>query len=149
MAMIRLHSDLKEFLNVLNAHGVEYMVVGGYAVSYHGYPRATADLDVWVSREPANARRVFLALSEFGTPFSGMTEKTFEDDAKIVHMGQPPLRIEIMTAVSGLDFRQAFPRSVKGNLDGVDATIIGLDDLKANKKAAGRHKDLNDVQHLS
>ncbi len=148
MATIRLPSDFKEFLKSLNAHDVHYLIVGGYAVGYHGYPRATIDLDVWIDRDPRNAERLVRVVREFGFDVPDLSPDVFMADRKIVRLGRPPLRIEVMTAASGIEFRQCYERRVRAVLDEVPADFISLPDLRRNKRAAGRNKDINDLENL-
>ena len=146
--MFRLPIDFREFLQLLNAHGVEYLLVGGYAVGYHGYPRATVDLDIWVASHPRNAANTVAAIREFGFDVEQLREELFLQENKIVRMGEPPLRIEVMTSVSGVDFDSCYSQRVAEVVDGVAVNFIDLNNLKTNKLAAGRHKDLNDLEHL-
>jgi len=132
----------------LNENSVRYLLIGGYAVGYHGYPRATNDLDVWIASEPANVTRVVAALRQFGFNTPGLSESLFLQEKKIVRMGIPPMRIEVATSISGVTFDECYSRRVIATLDGVDVTVISLHDLKVNKRASGRHKDLNDLEHL-
>ena len=148
MATIRLPSDFKEFLRLLGAHQVEYLLVGGYAVAYHGYARATADMDIWVRRSPENAERLVEALKEFGFDVPGLAPELFLKEDQIVRMGVPPLRIEIITSVSGIAFEDCYPHRIVDELDGVEVNVIDREHLKLNKRAAGRHKDLDDLEHL-
>lgn len=143
-----LPPDFKEFLRLLNENRVKYLLIGGYAVGYHGYPRATNDLDIWIALEPSNVTRVVAALRQFGFNTTELSESLFLQEKKIVRMGVPPIRIEVATSISGVAFEECFPRRVSATLDGVDVTLISLGDLKVNKKASGRHKDLNDLEHL-
>ena len=103
MIMIRLPKDFKEFLQLLNDHHVEYLLVGGYAVGYHGYPRATVDLDIWVAASPPNAMRIVKVFREFGFDVNELNEDLFLKENKIIRIGEPPLRIEVMTSVSGVE----------------------------------------------
>jgi hypothetical protein len=148
MATIHLPPDFKEFLRLLDVHKVEYLLIGGYAVNYHGYPRATADLDVWLAMQPANAERMVAALKEFGFDLPDLSPELFLRPAQIIRLGVPPVRIEIATTISGVDFAECQARRVEDTLDGVPVHVIGLDDLKRNKQAAGRHQDLADLEHL-
>ncbi len=143
-----LTRDFKEFLQCLNAHGVEYLLIGGHAVAYHGYPRATADMDVWVAVNPSNARRLVRSLKAFGFDVPELEPKLFLRRNRIIRMGIPPNRIEIQTGISGLEFRRVYGRRVVAQLDGVPVNLIPLEDLKKNKKASGRHKDLADLENL-
>ena len=104
MAMILLPPDFKEFLQLLNRYEVEYLLIGGYAVGYHGYPRATGDMDVWVATTPANAAKLLTVLSDFGFGATGATVELFQQPQKVIRMGNPPLRIEVLTSISGVDF---------------------------------------------
>jgi hypothetical protein len=143
-----LPSDFKEFLSLLNAHQVEYLLVGDYAVTYHGYPRATNDIDFWVAANPVNADRLTTVLREFGFDLPDLKPDWFLEDNRIVRLGQPPMRIEITTSLSGVRFEECYLRCVSTVLDGVPANVIGLADLRANKRAAGRLKDLADLENL-
>ena len=148
MANINLPLDFKEFLKLLNAHQVEYLLIGGYAVAYHGYPRATGDMDIWVAAHPENAKKVVAVLKEFGFDQPDLTPHLFEQKDRIIRMGVPPVRIEIATGISGVGFRDCYAARVVDVLDGVEIGIIDLLHLKINKKAAGRHKDLDDLDNL-
>lgn len=108
MATIRLPQDFKEFLRLLNAHEVEYLLIGGYAVGYFGYPRATADMDIWVAMNPANAERIVAVLKEFGFDVPDLSAELFLKEWRIVRLGVPPVRIEISTTISGVDFDECF-----------------------------------------
>lgn len=144
-----LTRDFREFLQCLNAHAVEYLVIGGHAVAYHGYPRATADLDVWVAVNRTNAGRLVSALSAFGFAVPELTPDLFLREERIIRMGIAPNRIEIQTGIDGVRFTECFPRRASADLDGVRVHFIGLDDLKVNKRASGRYKDLADLEHLA
>jgi len=143
-----LTDDFREFLKSLNANHVDYLLVGGYAVGLHGYPRATIDLDVWVRPEQGNARRVISALRMFGFETSTITEDLFIRLDSIVRFGVPPFRIEIMTAIDGVQFDVCHGRADQFDVDGLLVPVISLSDLKTNKRAAGRHKDLDDLENL-
>jgi predicted nucleotidyltransferase len=148
MATIQLPLDFKEFLQLLNDRQVEYLLVGGYAVAYYGYPRATGDIDFWLAIDPANAVRVVHVLNDFGFGSSDITPDTFLQINKIIQMGVPPIRIDLFTTLSGVTFVDCFSRRVQDVIDGVLVNIISLNDLKANKQASGRLKDLNDLSQL-
>jgi predicted nucleotidyltransferase len=147
--MIRLPQDFKEFLELLNSKGVEYLLVGGHAVAYFGYPRPTGDLDVWVAQSPENAARLVQAVREFGFNVPNLREELFLRDDQIVQMGNPPLRIDVMTTISGVNFADCYARREVIELDSTPVSVISLDDLKANKTASNRHKDLDDLQNLT
>jgi predicted nucleotidyltransferase len=148
MATINLPPDFREFLRLLNEHQVEYLLIGGYAVAYHGYPRATADMDIWVAVHPHNAEKVVAALKAFGFDVPGLSAALFLKEAQIIRMGMPPVRIEIATGISGVQFDECYAARVADELDGVQVNLIDLAHLKLNKRAAGRHKDLNDLENL-
>ncbi len=145
---IELPVDFKEFLKLLNDKGVQYLLIGGYAVAYHGYPRATNDIDVWIATNPLNAKQVASALREFGFNLPELSEDLFLQKDKIIRMGNPPMRIEISTGISGVEFERCYSQRVVDTLDGIEVGIISLPDLKTNKRAAGRLKDLNDLENL-
>ena len=144
MEPAELPADFKEFLKLLNENAVEYLVVGGFAVGDHGYPRATDDLDVWVRLDRCNAKRLVLSLRQFGFDAPNLSEDLFLQEDKIVRMGDSPLRIEIMTSIDGVEFAECFRTREVVDLDGVETNVISLDNLKQNKRASGRHKDLAD-----
>jgi predicted nucleotidyltransferase len=135
-------------LKLLNAKQVEYLLIGGYAVGYYGYPRATADMDLWVAMNPQNAEKVVDILRKFGFDVPDLSMGIFVKPNQIIRMGVPPVRIEIMTTISGVSFEECYPERVKDELDGVEVNLISLRHLKINKKAFGRHKDLDDLEHL-
>jgi len=145
---IELASDFKEFLKLLNLHHVEYLLIGGYAVSYHGYPRATNDLDVWIAVHPDNADRLVQVVQSFGFATPELSADLFLQDNKIVRMGRPPIRIELLTSISGVEFADCYARRLITEVDGVPVNLIDLEDLKQNKRASGRYKDLNDLENL-
>ena len=124
------------------------MLVGGQAVAYYGYPRPTGDMDLWVAMTPENAKRVADVFREFGFDLPNLKEELFLKEDQIVRIGVPPLRIEVLTTISGVDFGDCYARKTTGTFDGVETNIISLDDLKANKTAANRHKDRDDLENL-
>ena len=148
MATIPLPSDFSEFLRLLNEREVKYLLIGGYAVGYHGYVRATADMDVWIRRDRENAVRVVQVLKEFGFGVSDLKPELFLSEQRIVRMGVPPMRIEILTSVSGVEFDECYASRIEERWDDVAVNIISLEKLKANKRASGRLKDLSDLDHL-
>jgi len=140
--------DFKELLACLNARGVDYMVVGGYALAFHGAPRFTGDLDVWVKPEGDNARRVLAALTDFGFGSLDLKEADFTLPDRVLQLGVPPVRVDIITSISGVTWDEAAPRRVPGQYGEAKVFYISRADLIANKKACGRHKDLADVEAL-
>lgn len=144
---ITLPPDFKEFLKLFNDYKVRYLLIGGYAVGYYGYPRTTNDMDVWVALDRENAERVTAALKAFGFDTPELSPNLFLYD-NIVRMGVPPLRIEVLTAISGVSFDDCYAECVEEVFDGVPVNLISLPRLKQNKQASGRHKDLDDLEHL-
>jgi hypothetical protein len=142
-----LNRDFKEFAELLNAKGVDYLLVGGYALAAHGHPRYTGDIDFWVRRESGNITRLLSALSDFGFGSLGLREADFGADT-IIQLGQPPRRIDLLTAIDGVEFEACFARREQVELAGVRLNIIGLEDFKQNKRASGRLKDLADLETL-
>ena len=108
MATIRLPPDFKEFLKLLNSNQVEYLVIGGYAINYYGFPRATGDLDIWIAIHPKNAQRLAKALRDFGFPQANT--EAFLEPRKVIRMGVPPIRLELLTTISGVEFEDCYPR---------------------------------------
>jgi len=133
---------------LLNSHGAKYLLVGGYAVGYYGYPRATGDMDIWVAVNEENAKKAVTVLREFGMPEKEVVPALFLEKDKIVRMGFPPVRIEVITGASGVEFDDCFNRRETIEIDEIRVNFISLEDLKKNKKASGRHKDLEDLEHL-
>lgn len=145
---ISLESDFKEFLKLLNTNRVKYLVIGGYAVGFHGYPRATNDLDVWVAISSDNAKKLVSLLRKFGYAETALSQDFFLKEWSIVRMGVPPIRIEISTTISGVSFEDCYAQRVVDEIDGVRVNLINLQQLKINKKASGRNKYLDDLEHL-
>jgi hypothetical protein len=145
----QLPPDFSEFLALLNSENVEYLIVGGYAVGHHGYPRPTGDLDLWLAVGRESAQRVVGVLRRFGFPVDSNTAEKLELPNRVFRMGVPPVRIELLTGVTGLNFAECYPRRVRALWSGVEVSVIAKADLITNKPAAGRHKDLNDVERLT
>jgi len=148
MATTPLPQDFEDFLKLLNSHRVEFLLIGGYAVGLHGYPRGTADLDVWVSISEPNATRLVKALREFGFGMSDLAPALFLKEDSLVRMGVPPLRIDILTSIAGVAFEECFSRREVISVGAFQIPVISLADLKANKRATGRRQDLTDVDNL-
>ena len=148
MEPIEFPQDFSEFLKLLNDHNVEYLLVGGFAVALYGYPRATADMDVWVARNQLNAERIVSCLREFGFDTPSLNVELFQDPERIVRMGEAPLRIEILTDMYGVQFDECLLRAQMQEVDGIMIPVIARDDLKTNKLASGRAKDLDDLENL-
>lgn len=145
---IELPQDFKEFLKLLTGKKIKYLLIGGYAVGYHGYPRATNDMDIWLAIDPATADQMVQVLKEFGFDTPQLSKELFLQENNIVRMGNPPMRIEILTSISGVNFDESFQQRIIDEIDGVQVNIINLEQLKINKKACGRHKDLDDIENL-
>ncbi len=145
----QLPDDFRDFLKLCNKKRVKYLLIGGYAVSYYGYPRATADMDIWIELSQINAEKVVNLLKEFGFDVPGLSTELFLDKGKIVRMGYPPIRLEILNDISGVRFDECYPARTMAKIDGITVSVISLDDLKKNKAAAGRLKDLDDLDHLA
>jgi hypothetical protein len=146
-----MHCDFKELLSVLNAEQVKYLVVGGYAVSLHAQPRATKDLDILIRPDKANAAALFRALAQFGAPLEGLQPDDFAERGSFFRMGMPPVMVDILPEITGVDFDHAWRRRVMATVDtgtGLTAAFISADDLIAAKTAAGRAQDLADVEAL-
>lgn len=148
MATIRLPIDFAEFLRSLRSNGVEYLLVGGYAVGLYGYPRATADIDLWIRRSPENAERTVRAIRDFGFDVPALSADLFLREGQVIRMGLPPLRIEVLTSVSGLDFEDCWAERREMMLGGEPVSLPSLEHLRRNKAASGRPKDLEDLRHL-
>jgi predicted nucleotidyltransferase len=147
--MIRLPADFRDFLKLLNSHCVEYLLIGGYAVCYHGYYRNTGDIDFWIALHPENAARMVRLIREFGFDVPELSENIFLQPGRIIRMGLEPVRIELLTEISGCKFKECYARRVQGILDGIPVNIISLPDLINNKIQSGRLKDLQDAKKLS
>jgi hypothetical protein len=145
---LELPKDFKEFLRLLRAHGVEYLLIGGWAVGYHGYPRSTDDLDIWIAIAPDNAARAAQALREFGFDVPELSTDLLLQNDQIVRMGVEPVRIEVMTTISGVRFGECYPERLETMLDGEPVSLISLRHLRLNNKASGRLKDLSDLENL-
>jgi hypothetical protein len=145
---LELPKDFKEFLKLLNANGVRYLLIGGYAVGFHGYPRATNDIDIFVAKDTENAHRLVKSLVDFGFKNNELSIELFTQEKSIVRMGVEPLKIEIANFISGVDFEEAYIDKIIGSINEVEISIISLQHLKVNKEASGRYKDLNDLENL-
>jgi hypothetical protein len=135
-------------LKLLSAHKVEYLLIGGYAVSYHGYPRATVDMDIWISMNSVNADKIVAVLKEFGFNPPDLSPEIFLKEWQIIRLGVPPLRVELNTTISGVNFSECYAERVTDLLGGIEVNLISLKHLKVNKKAAGRHQDMADLENL-
>jgi predicted nucleotidyltransferase len=141
--------DFKEFVELLVKNQVEYLVVGGYAVSIHGYPRYTGDLDIWINPTQNNAEKVLSCINEFGFSSFELTDKDFTKEYGIVQLGYPPVRIDIINSIDGVNFEECFQKKSIINIDDLSVNFISLEDLITNKKNTARPRDIDDVENLS
>ena len=148
MDTIPLLPDFLDLLRFLNEERVEYLVIGGMAVNYHGYHRSTGDLDLWVALAPENQDRLASALQKFGFSSRSVAQRPLLEASKFIRIGEQPIRVEIHGAISGVDFNECYANAEQCAIEGVDIRIIGLGDLRRNKMAAGRLKDQADLETL-
>lgn len=146
--MDRLPKNFREFCKKLNEHKVKYLIVGGYAVIYHGHPRYTGDFDVFVEMEKGNAACLSEAIADFGFDPKEYAPDFFLTPSSILMMGREPWRIDIFTSIKGLNFANAYEHRIDVNIDGVEIPFVGRDDLIASKEASGRHRDHDDLNRL-
>lgn len=146
--MLDLDPDFAEFVECLARHEVRYLIVGGYALAAHGLPRATGDLDVWVLVDQRNAQGIVDALDDFGFGAIGITSDDFLVPDRVVQLGYPPYRIDILTAIDGVAFDEAWGRRLTVTSGTTSLPVIGREDLIANKLASGRARDLDDVERI-
>ncbi|PKO02449.1 MAG: hypothetical protein CVU43_08000 [Chloroflexi bacterium HGW-Chloroflexi-5] len=142
------NQDFKEFFESLNNNHVRYLVVGGYAVAFHGHPRYTKDIDIWVERSRENSRALILAIEQFGMGSLGLMEEDFLLPDQVIQLGCPPDRIDILVSITGVDFSECYPNRLEVILNDVKINFIDLEHLKQNKKASGRLQDLADLKKL-
>jgi hypothetical protein len=143
-----LNQDFKEFVESLNDNRVRYLVIGGYAVAYHGYPRYTKAIDIWIESTPENAANLVKALDQFGFASLGLQAADFLAPGQIIQLGYPPNRIDLLTTASGVEFGACYASRVEVVVDEVSVNFIDLDNLRKNKQAAGRLQDLADLENL-
>lgn len=143
-----VNPDFKELLLVFNAHGVDYLIVGAHALAAYGHVRATKDLDLWLCPDPENAAKVLTSLSAFGAPLGDLTLEDLSKAGTVFQIGIPPLRIDLLTSIDGVNFAEAWPDRLNTRFGGVPVNLISRHHLIANKKAAARLQDLADVERL-
>lgn len=143
-----MNRDFRDLLAEFNAHGVEYLVVGAHALAAHGHVRATKDLDVWVRPEAANARRVIAALRSFGAPLHDLRDADLATPGVVFQIGVAPLRIDVLTAIDGVSFEEAWPARMPTSFADVPVSVLSRQHMIQNKRAAGRMQDLADVERL-
>jgi hypothetical protein len=144
-----VNSDFSDLLRLFNDNSVRYLVIGGYAVTQYAEPRYTKDLDLWISTDPANAEAVFKALREFGAPLAGLTSEDFAEEGYFYQMGVPPVRVDILMGIPGLEFGPAWERRFEVDFEGLPVLFISREDLVQAKLASGRAQDLIDADLLA
>ena len=144
-----LDKDFEDFIVLLNQHNVDYMVVGGYALAFHGKPRHTGDLDIWIDISDDNAGKMVRVIKEFGMSSLGLERMDFLKAGVITQIGYPPLRIDILNEIDGVDFKEAYPNKLIIDVEGLPVNYIGLNDLIKNKQVSGRRQDISDVNELN
>ena len=145
---MNLEKDFEDFVRLLNEHSVDYMIVGGYALAFHGKPRHTGDLDIWIALSDKNAEKMHRVIKDFGMASLGMQKEDFLQSGLITQIGYPPLRIDILNEIDGISFKEAWLNKAMIDIDGLSINYIGLDDLIKNKISSGRHQDISDVVAL-
>ena len=145
---MEVQSDFRDLLALLNAHGVDYLVVGGYALAFHGAPRFTGDIDILVRPDSENAKRVLEALADFGFSFLNLTVDDFQIPNKVVQLGVPPVRIDLITSITGVSWEEADAHKESGTFGDIPVNYLGRRQFIANKRATGRKKDLADIEAL-
>lgn len=148
MDTIQLPPEFRDLLKSLSENNVEYLLIGGYAVGYHGYPRATGDMDIWIALSDTNAPKVAAALQGFGFNRDDVPASMFLEPDRVFRIGNPPLRVELLTTVSGVNFAECWAKRDVFLFDDLPINLVDADSLKANKKASGRLKDLNALSNL-
>lgn len=143
-----LNQDFREFIKSLNDNNVRYLVVGGYAVALHGYPRYTKDLDIWIESTAKNAEKAVKALDQFGFGSLGLVADDFLEEDTVIQLGYPPNRVDLLTSLPGVEFRQCFPEKLEIEIEDVTAFFIDVENLKKNKRASKRAQDLADLEKL-
>jgi Nucleotidyl transferase of unknown function (DUF2204) len=145
---MEVNSDFKDLLQALNDANAKYLVVGGMALAFHSRPRFTRDLDIWVEASPTNAQKVYSALGTFGAPLDNLAQNELEDPDLVFQIGIEPVRVDILTSVTGVDFDEAWRARETGTYGDTPVFIIGRDQLIKNKRATGRLQDLADIEQL-
>ncbi len=145
---MEIQPDFKELLALLNAHNVDYVIVGAYALAFHGAPRFTGDIDIFVKPDPKNAERILAALKEFGFGSLDLDASDFQQPDKVIQLGVPPVRVDLITSLTAVSWQQAYSGRVEGDYSDVPVYFLGRKEFLANKKALGRKKDLADIESL-
>jgi hypothetical protein len=145
---MEIQPDFKELLELFNVRRVEYLIVGGYALAFHGAPRFTGDLDILVKSDPPNAHKILLALADFGFGSLGLTPEDFIEAERVVQLGVPPVRVDLISSLTGVAWSEAWAGRDKGSLGGVPVYFLGRAQFVINKRALGRKRDLADLEAL-
>jgi hypothetical protein len=146
--MIEFPQDFKEFLKLLNSKGIEYLIIGGYAVGFHGYPRATGDMDVWIAANEKSAMKMVGALKQFGFDLPDLNKEIFLTEKKVIRMGIPPMRLEILTFIDGVCFEDCYKYRIVADFGDFTVNFISKKDLLLNKRSSGRPQDMVDYNKL-
>ena len=145
---MEIQPDFRELLALFNEQNVEYLIVGGYALAFHGTPRYTGDLDILVRPDPPNAQRILKVLALFGFGLLGLAAADFENPERVIQLGEPPVRIDLITSITGVSWEEAFSSRVPGSYDDIPVNFLGRESFIRNKRAIGRAKDLADIEAL-
>jgi hypothetical protein len=145
---MEIQPDFKELLALLNAHNVDYVVVGAYALAFHGAPRFTGDIDIFVKPDPENAESILAALQEFGFGSLDLDKSDFQQPDKVIQLGVPPVRVDLITSLTAVSWQQAYSGKMEGIYGDVPVYFLGRKEFLANKKALSRKKDLADIEAL-
>ena len=143
-----LAQDFEDFVKLLNKYQVDYMVVGGYALAFHGKPRHTGDLDIWINSSETNAEKLIIAIKNFGLGSLGLTKSDFMQEGYVTQIGQQPLRIDILNTIDGVKFEDAFSNKLHVDVNGIEVNYIGLKDFIDNKTASGKSQDIADLKEI-
>lgn len=145
---MEIQKDFKEFIELLNSAKAEYVIVGGYAVAFHGAPRFTGDIDILINRQPGNSEILFKVLADFGFAGIGITKSDLMTEDQVIQMGRPPARIDLLTSISGVTWDEVWQNRIEDVYGGLPVSYIGKHELLRNKRATGRMKDLMDIEAL-
>lgn len=143
-----LAQDFEDFIKLLHKNDVDYLVVGGYALAFHGKPRHTGDLDIWINNSEANSEKLVLAIADFGLSSLGLTKSDFMQEGYVTQIGYPPLRIDLLNTIDGVNFEDAFPNRLFVDVNGFNVNYIGLKEFIKNKTASGRSQDIADLKEI-
>lgn len=143
-----LNKDFREFIQLLNDHRVHYLIVGGYAVAFHGHPRYTKDIDIWIWLDQGNADKILRVLEAFGFSSLDLTADDFMEPNQIIQLGHPPNRIDLLTSLNGIEFQECYATRINVTVEGTVIHFIDLENLKKNKRATARYQDLADLEKL-